>query len=698
VYIIYRKIGGDAMKKLVIVESPSKSKTIEQYLGSEYQVLSSKGHIRDLSISGVGGLGLDIENDFTPKYDVIKEKKKVISELKAAAKDSDEIYLATDPDREGEAISWHLYEVLNAKKLPTRRVIFNEITKNAVVEAFEQPRDIDMDLVSSQETRRILDRIIGFKLSKLLQNKIKSKSAGRVQSATLKIIVDKEKEIEAFVTEEYWKVKAIFKEFDAELTKYKGKKVELKNEQETDALLDSLGSDFKVSAIEVKDRKREAKLPFTTSSLQQEASNKLGYSSQKTMLIAQKLYEGIELDNETVGLITYMRTDSTRMSGTFSYPAMDYIKEQFGTDYAGRVKGAKKGINVQDAHEGIRPTNVYRTPDSVKRFLKKDEYTLYKLIYSRALASLMKPAIIRSTNMDLVNNDALFKANAQEMVFDGYLKLYGDYEKVQASTLPPLEEGNNLEAINVEKTQHFTKPPARFTEARLIKEMEELGIGRPSTYSQTISILRKRKYVAVKEKRFIPTDQGKLTIEKLDEFFHQIISVDYTARMEQVLDDISTGNEEQVKIISQFYNTFIPMVENANKNMEKIAPKFTGEDCPQCGSPMVFRTSRYGTFEACSNYPECKYIKQNETEKKEPVSTGITCPKCGTGQIVERQANRGRNKGKTFYACDNFPKCKNMIFGKPTGEICPSCGQLLMENKDGQIVCQDTKNCGYEKA
>ena len=685
-------------KKLVIVESPSKSKTIEQYLGEEYTVLSSKGHIRDLAISGAGGLGLDIENDFAPKYEIIKEKKKVVSDLIKAVKDSDEIFLATDPDREGEAISWHLKETLKIKDQPTKRVIFNEITKDAVVKAFDTPRDVDMDVVSSQETRRILDRIIGFKLSKLLQNKIKSKSAGRVQSATLKIIVDKEKEIDAFITEEYWKVKALFKEFDAELTKFKGKNIDLKNEEDTLALLSTLGEDFNVSNVEVKERKRETKLPFTTSSLQQEASNKLSFSSQKTMLIAQKLYEGIDLKDETVGLITYMRTDSVRLSDTFSYPALAYITEQYGKDYAGFVrKDTKKVKNVQDAHEAIRPTNIYHTPSSVKKYLSKDEFTLYSVIYNRAVASLMKPAIIRGTNVDLMNNDALFKANAQELVFDGYLKVYGAYEKVPASELPPMEIGNSLQAEEIEKTQNFTKPPARFSEARLIKEMEDLGIGRPSTYSQTIATLKKRKYVTIKEKKFTPTEQGILTISKLDEFFEQIVSVDYTARMESVLDEISMGQEDQTNIVSTFYKSFIPMVENANKNMEKIAPKFTGEVCPKCGSEMVFRNSRYGTFEACSNFPACKHIKQKDTVKKEVVSTGIKCTKCGEGEIVERQAKNGKNKGKIFYACNNFPKCKNMIFGKPTGEICPKCGSVLMEDANGGILCQDTKNCGYKE-
>lgn len=684
------------MKKLVIVESPSKSKTIEQYLGPDYQVLSSKGHIRDLAISGVGGLGLDIENNFTPKYSIIKEKKKVVAELKKALKDADEVYLATDPDREGEAISWHLKETLSIGERPYKRVIFNEITRDRVLDAFNHPRDIDFDLVSSQETRRILDRVIGFKLSKLLQNKIKSKSAGRVQSATLKLIVDKEKIIDAFVEEEYWNVNARFKEFTADLSKYKGKPVKLGNEQETDELLNSLNKDFIVHSVEDKERKRETKLPFTTSSLQQEASTKLNFSSQKTMLIAQKLYEGIDLESETVGLITYMRTDSVRLSDTFTTPAIEYIEQTYGSAYKGTVRKTKKAANVQDAHEAIRPSSINYTPDSIKKHLSKDEYNLYKIIYSRALASLMKAAKIRTTNVELSNNEAKFKATAQELVFDGYLKVY-TYETVSSSELPDLKIGSTLNAEEVEKTQHFTKPPARFSEAKLIKEMEDQGIGRPSTYSQTIATLKKRKYVLIKEKRFIPTDQGKLTIEKLDEFFSQIISVDYTARMEKVLDDISEGKEQQTKIVSEFYNSFIPMVEEANKNMEKIAPKFTGEDCPECGNPMVFRNSRYGTFEACSNYPNCKHIKTNDVERVAPVSTGVKCPKCGKGEIVERTAKKGKNNGKKFYACDNFPRCKNMLFGKPTGEICPECGGLLITDGNENVICQHTKECGYQK-
>ncbi len=686
------------MKKLVIVESPSKSKTIKQYLGDDYEVLSSKGHIRDLSISNVGGLGLDIENNFTPKYDVIKNKEKTVKDLKKAAKKAEEVYLATDPDREGEAISWHLKEILDAKNKPMYRVIFNEVTQTAVQDAFENPRSIDYHLVSSQETRRILDRIIGFKLSKLLQNKIKSKSAGRVQSAALKILVDREKAIEAFTAEEYWKIKAAFEGFEAELSNIDRKKAKLSSEEEAEALLNSLTKTFKVESVKKRNRNRAPKPPFTTSSLQQEASTRLNFSGQKTMMIAQKLYEGIDLGKETVGLITYMRTDSTRLSGTFIAPAKQIIHSTYGENYVGGKNIKVVSKNSQDAHEAVRPTNVNNTPESIKSKLSKDEYRLYKMIYARAVASLMKPAQLQSTTVKLSNKNTLFKARAQALMFDGYLKLYGDYEKVDATKLPNLEEGKELISEHITKSQHFTQPPARYTEAKLIKEMEELGIGRPSTYSQTVTTLKNRKYVVIEDKKFVPTEQGRLTIEKLQEFFARIISVDYTAKMENVLDEIASNEEEQTKIVSEFYHTFIPMVEKANEEMEKAAPKLTGETCPKCGKPMVFRESRYGTFEACSGFPECKYIKQDETKetsKEKLKKTEILCPKCKKGHIVERVAKRGKNKGNHFYACDNFPKCKHILSGKPTGDSCPKCSDLLVEKEDGTVVCDNEKECGF---
>ena len=685
------------MKKLVIVESPSKSKTIKQYLGNDYEVLSSKGHIRDLSISNVGGLGLDIENGFTPKYDVIKDKEKTVKELNRAAKKVEEIYLATDPDREGEAISWHLKEILTTKNKPIQRVIFNEVTKKAVSEAFKQPRDIDLALVSSQETRRILDRIIGFKLSKLLQNKIKSKSAGRVQSAALKILVEREKEIEAFKPEEYWKIKAMFDGFDAELARIDQRKAKLSNEAETKKIIDSLSKTFDVERVKTRERKRAAKPPFTTSSLQQEASNKLNFTAQKTMLIAQRLYEGIELKNETVGLITYMRTDSNRLSDTFVQPAKDFIEKTYGQEYVGRRTQKKHKKNVQDAHEAIRPTSINYHPDEIKSHLSRDEFRLYQIIYLRALASLMRSARIGTTTMDLNNANTVFKARAQSLMFEGYLKVYGKYETLELKSLPSLNEGDQIECKEFIPSQHFTQPPARFTEATLIKEMEELGIGRPSTYSQTITTLKNRKYVKLDEKKFIPTDQGRLTIEKLDQFFNSIINVDYTAKMETILDDIANDKEDQTNIISDFYHTFIPLVDKANREMEKTAPKTTGDNCPKCGKPMVYRESRYGTFEACSGYPECKYIKPNKEKPEPPKSTNLTCPKCKKGTIVERVAKKGKNKGNHFYACDNFPKCKHILSGEPTHDNCPKCNNLLVKTNDGVIRCDDQKSCGYIK-
>ena len=685
------------MDKLVIVESPSKSKTIKQYLGDEYEVLSSKGHIRDLAISNVGGLGLDIENDFKPQYAILKDKKKTIDSLKKAAKKANEIYLATDPDREGEAISWHLKKVLEDVKSDEafHRVIFNEVTKDAVLNAFKEARDIDYNLVSSQETRRILDRIIGFKLSKLLQNKIKSKSAGRVQSAALKILVDREREIEAFVSEEYWKIKAEFEAFEADLSKYDSRKPKLPDEASAQAVLDSLETSFTVEAIKKRERRRAPKAPFTTSTLQQEASHKLNYTSQRTMMIAQRLYEGIDLENETVGLITYMRTDSTRMSNAFIGPANEHIESNYGKKYVGQYR-SKRSKNTQDAHEAIRPTNIKYHPDTVRRHLSRDELRLYKLIYARAVASLMSPATFENKTIDLSNNKALFRAKAQSIVFDGYLKVYGKYESVETSDLPSLKEGDTITAKNVVKTQHFTQPPARYTEAKLIKEMEDIGIGRPSTYSQTVSTLKKRNYVKLEDKKFVPTDQGRLTIEKLEDYFNRIVSVDYTAKMESVLDDIASDKGDQTDVVRDFYNTFIPMVEEANEKMEKIAPKTTGEKCPKCGSDMVYRESRYGTFEACSAYPDCKYIKPQE-DRKEPEGTNLTCPKCKKGEIVKREAKRGRNKGNTFYACDNFPKCKNILRGRPTGEKCEHTDDLMVELKDGTIECNTPKESVSKK-
>lgn len=673
-------------KKLVIVESPSKSKTIEKYLGGDYKVVSSLGHIRDLSTSGKYGFGVDLEDNFKPDYKIIKGKKKLVTELKKQIKDSDFVYLATDPDREGEAISWHLYDTLGLKDTDYERIVFNEITKDVILNSFSKARKIDDDLVKSQETRRILDRIIGFRLSKLMQSKTEGKSAGRVQSVALKLIVDKEREIQAFNIEKYYEIDAYFKDFEAKLETYKNKKIEIKEESHAKDILNSLNKDFIIEAIDKKKKEKKSKFPFTTSTLQQEASNKLNFTSKKTMSVAQKLYEGISLKDETVGLITYMRTDSIRMSDEFVKNTYGFIKANYGENYIGYVKTTKKTENVQDAHEAIRPTSINRRPEDIKEYLSNDEYKLYHLIYYRALASLMKNATVEATSVTLLNNDYRFKTTGQILIFDGYLKVYAKYEDSKDKILPSLTENNTIIAEKVEYSEHETKPPARYTESKLIKEMEELGIGRPSTYAKTIDTLKERAYVTVEDKKFIPTDIGIEITDKLQEFFKDIINVEYTKEMEDDLDKIAEGDLTWYKLLDRFYQDFEPKVEVAFKNMEKKAPTETGELCPNCNSPLVYKQSRYGKFIACSNYPECKYIKTEKAEK--PVVEIMDCPHCD-GKIVEKTTR----KGKVFYGCNNYPKCKTATWDKPTGELCPNCHELLVESKTG-IKCS---SCDYTK-
>ncbi len=688
-------------KKLVIVESPAKSKTINQYLGDNYIVESSVGHIRDLAVVGPGGLGVDVENEFKPTYEVLKDKKQVIKKLNKSLAKVDEVYLATDPDREGEAISWHLSETLNINKdQPIYRVIFNEITRDAITKAFDNPGEINRDLVNSQETRRILDRIIGFKLSKLLQSKIKSKSAGRVQSAALKLIVDREKDIEAFVIEEYYEIFAKFGDIESKLYKYKDKDPKIPSKEESNKILESLGEDFIVDTINQKPNTINAKAPFITSTLQQMASSKYGYTPTKTMRITQKLYEGIEIDNELVGLITYMRTDSIRLSDSFINDAKAYIIDTFGQNYYGNTRKKSKKQNVQDAHEAIRPTSVLRTPAKVKKYLSSQEYKVYQLIYIRAIASLMKPKKTMTTSMLLKNNDALFRVSSTKQLFDGYLKLYKQLDKENGADeldLSVYKVNDVLKADEVYDKQLFTNPPARFTEAKLIKEMEDLGIGRPSTYAQTIQTIKTRKYADIKEKKFFPSEQGRLTIDNLDEYFHEFISSNYSKGMEETLDEIAHGKKERLNVLSEFYTYFMPLVDNANKNMVKIAPKETGESCPKCGSPMVYKTGKYGEFEACSNFPKCKYIKQNDNvEKPEVFDTKVKCPECNKGTLVLRTAKKGKNKGKQFLACSNFPKCKYISPLKVESERCPNCENILVTNEEGSTYCID-ESCGYKK-
>jgi len=656
-------------KNLIIVESPAKSQTIEKYLGDNYKVASSKGHIRDLKTRGYGGFGVDIEDNFKPMYKNLRDKSEIVRELKKEVKKVDKVYLATDPDREGEAISWHLYEVLGLKNKPYERIVFHEITKPAVLQALQNGRDIDEDLVHSQESRRILDRIIGFSLSKLLQRKIGSKSAGRVQSIALKLIVDREKEIQAFVPEEFWDV---FCEFNKNKAKIKAKlisdkngKIKLVNKEETDNVLSNLDPEYKISDIVIKNRQKSAKPPFITSTLQQEASAKFNYNSKRTMMIAQKLYEGIELEKERVGLITYMRTDSYRLSEQFINEGKDWIKDKYGDKYYhGYRKFESKSKNVQDAHEAIRPSSLVNTPESVKSSLSNDEYKLYSLIYKRALSALMADATIEDQKLKIDNNGYIFEAGGEKVIFDGYLKVYGVYEANESKSLPDFTVGEILKDAEVLTEQKFTNPPLRFSESRLIKKMEELGIGRPSTYSMTMETLKHRYYVKMEKKTFIPTPQGILTSEKLDEFFSNIINIKYTADMEDTLDKVSEGQGIWYEELKAFYDQFMPLVDYANENMEKIYPQYVDEECPLCESKLVVRNGRFGQFLACSAFPKCRYIKKEE--KDEAKVTNVKCPNCEEGYLVERVSKKGRSKGKNFYACNQYPKCKTTFSELPS--------------------------------
>ena len=673
---------------LVIVESPSKTKPIEKYLGNGYKVLSSKGHVRDLATTGKFGFGVDIENNFKPNYILMKGKKSVVDELKKEAKKVDHVYLATDPDREGEAISWHLKDVLKLDDSVYDRVVFNEITKNAVVDAFNHTRKIDNNLVNSQETRRILDRIIGFRLSKLIQSKTSGTSAGRVQSVALKLIVEREREIDAFKPEEYYTIKGIFDSFESELFQYNNKDIKVNTKEKKDKIMDSLAKDFRIVSIDKKEKNKQSKMPYITSTLQQDSSNKLNFNAKKTMQIAQKLYEGIDLADETVGLITYMRTDSTRLSDEFIKSTYGYIKSTYGEEYIGYVKKSKKKDNVQDAHEAIRPTSITRTPESVRKYLTNDEFKLYRMIYYRALSSLMAPAKTLNTTVILDNNNYKFKTTGQIITFDGYLCVYSDYEDTKDTVLPDLKENSMITSNDIVSEQHFTKPPARYTEAKLIKEMEELGIGRPSTYATTMDIIKKRGYVIVEDKKFVPTKIGIEITDKLQEHFSHLINVEYTANMETDLDKIADGKEDHVETLTKFYNEFEPSIQEAFKVMPKKEAEKTGEDCPKCGSPLVIRNGRYGEFTACSNYPKCKYIKAEEKE----VVVACKCPNCD-GDIVEKRSKRG----KVFYGCNNYPKCKTAYWDKPTGEKCKECGSMLIEKTTKNKTTIKCCECDYIK-
>ena len=688
------------MKNLVIVESPSKSKTIEKYLGKDYKVVSSKGHIRDLATSGKEGLGVDIDNDFKPTYVVSKDKKDTVKELKNLVSKADKVYLATDPDREGEAISWHLAKELGLDLNDNNRVVFNEITKNTILNSIKNPRQIDLNLVKSQEARRILDRIIGFKLSKLLQKKIKSKSAGRVQSIALRMICDREKEIASFVPKEYWTIKAILNKDDNDfcttLVKYKDKKIEIKNKEDAERIASELNKTYSVADIIEKKKKRAPYLPFITSTLQQEASNKLNFSAKKTMMLAQTLYEGIDLKNETIGLITYMRTDSTRLSNEFINSAYTYIENNYGKEYRGSYR-IKNDETSQDAHEAIRPTSLDRTPESIKSFLTNDQYKLYKFIYTRALASLMSEAKFDSVTYNIKNGDYLFTISGSKLNFDGFLKIYKDYDISKDIILKPLKINDVLDLKDLIKEQHFTEGPSRYTEAKLIKALEEEGVGRPSTYATIIDTIVKRNYVELKKesdksktKYFYPTQQGILTDEKLLEYFKPVINIKYTANMEDGLDKIAENKENNVEYLKNFYAKFEPLVNNAYAHMEKKEDVKTGGKCPLCGGDLVYKEGKFGKFIACSNYPTCKYV-ENE-------NVGRNCPNCGA-PLIYRIGRYGK-----FIACSNYPTCKyieKIEKEKPQeiGRNCPLCGKPLVKRKSRFgtyfIGCSAYPKCKY---
>lgn len=598
--------------KLIIVESPSKAKTIASYLDNEYKVISSKGHIRDLATTGKDGLGIDIENRFQPNYRIIKKQEGVVNTLKKEAKNR-QVLIATDDDREGEAIGWHIAEILDLDLNEKNRIVFREITKSAIIESLNEPRKIDQDLVNSQEARRILDRIIGFKLSKLLQSKIKSKSAGRVQSVALKLISDLEKEIQAFIPETYYEIEAKFPKFTAHYVipaKQRLSKVE------ADTIVSGSTNPFVVKDVKNRVSRRKAKPALKTSTLQQEAFNFLSMSSGRTMMVAQKLYEGVQVENEFIGLITYMRTDSTRLANTFIYSALDFIEKTYGEKYKGFYQTKNTG-QTQDAHEAIRPTSLKRTPELMKPYLTKDEYRLYNFIFYRTLSSLMSDAQYTVTKVTLDAQNYLYELEGSVLKFAGHREAFAE-QKIKDTPLPKLELSQQIDADEVIAIEKVTLPPARYSEATLIKTLEANGIGRPSTYASIIKTLRDRDYVELDRatRRFKPTEQGMLTTQELEAFFDPVINVNYTSKMEKQLDEISEQSVSGVQIVGDFYNKFIPLIEHAQKHMKKIPPKETGELCPECGRPLVYRKSKYGEFVACSGFPQCKYVQPNEYQTK----------------------------------------------------------------------------------
>jgi len=589
--------------KVIIVESPAKSKTIASYFNNKVTVLSSVGHIRDLATSGKGGLGVDVDNNFEPTYKIIKGKHKLVTELKKKTKGK-EVLIATDPDREGEAIAWHIADELGLDLNENNRIVFKEITKPAVMAAIDQKRKIDLGLVNSQESRRILDRIIGFKLSSLLRKKIKSRSAGRVQSVALKLIVDLEREIERFVPETYYTIHAHFGDHVADYVIPKDTRIDLKTANQ---IVETSKNPFIVEDIQEREVKRQAKPPYMTSTLLQDGVNSLYMSSSRVMAVASELYQGIEIAGQIIGLITYMRTDSNRLSKEFVDPAKRFIEENYGKNYLGFYRTSKKDSS-QDAHEAIRPTDVKNTPEKMERFLTQDQYKVYKRIYERAVGSLMAPAVFKSTKVTLNSNDNIYAMDGSILVFDGHLKVTGEQNKDK--TIPVYQVGQELVSDQVEKIEKQTLPPARFNEASLIKTLESNGIGRPSTYATIIKTIRSRDYVTVENRRFKPTEQGKLTVDTLNQYFTQIMDTNYTSNMEKELDQIADGKVDHIALLRDFYDRFIPLLEKADEKMEKIKPVVTDKNCPNCGGNLVIRKSKYGEFYGCSNFPKCKHIEE----------------------------------------------------------------------------------------
>ncbi|EMB69907.1 type I DNA topoisomerase [Streptococcus mutans] len=681
-------------KNLVIVESPAKAKTIEKYLGRSYKVVASVGHIRDLKKSS---MSIDFDNNYEPQYINIRGKGPLINSLKKEAKNAKQIFLASDPDREGEAISWHLAHILDLDLKGKNRVVFNEITKDAVKNAFVEPRQIDMYLVDAQQARRVLDRIVGYSISPILWKKVKKGlSAGRVQSVALKLIIDRENEIKAFKPEEYWSIDGFFKKgnkkFQANFYGLDNKKTKLKNNDDVKKVLTRIkNDDFLVDKVEKKERKRNAPLPYTTSSLQQDAANKINFRTRKTMMVAQQLYEGIRLgSNGQQGLITYMRTDSTRISPVAQNDAANYITEHFGAEYSKHGNHVRNASGAQDAHEAIRPSNVNHTPESIAKYLDKDQLKLYTLIWNRFVASQMTAAVFDTVKVNLTQNGVLFIANGSQIKFKGYMAVYNDSDKTKV--LPEMIKGETVKKISANPEQHFTQPPARYSEASLIKTLEENGVGRPSTYAPTLETIQKRYYVRLVSKRFEPTELGEIVNSLIIEFFPDIVDVKFTAEMESKLDEVEVGKEEWQKVIDQFYKPFEKEVVKAEEQMEKIQIKDepAGFDCDVCGHPMVIKLGRYGKFYACSNFPDCHNTKAITKE------IGVICPICQKGQVIERKTKRNR----IFYGCDRYPDCDFTSWNKPIGRDCPKSGDFLVEKKirggGKQVVCSN-EECDYKE-